>query len=309
MGRLGDIVQNGLRHTRQALFSGTAEQRADARMHIRNRLELELLARRQQEMSFERNGFVWTGPTTCTITRAIFIDGQHQDAVIPQLSRWVPLDRADRPYIVNVGANIGDTALPLTRICKHVIAIEPSPETFERLQTNVRKNHLQDRITCHQVAISTTTGTAQMVVAAQPGNSELLGEDGRVGFDGADQRAGIISVPTRPLDDLLQSTGVAPDQVAFVWSDTQGFESQVVMSGPDLWQAGVPLWVEVWPKGLDCHGGTGQFIQVCMQHFRQFVTAEDMSASRPNAQPISSLEAVVMQIREQDMNTDILLLP
>lgn len=303
MGRLDEFLKNGLRYSREALLSGTAEQRAKARSHIKNRLALEVLVRRQREMTFERNGFFWTGPTTCTITRAIYIDGRHQDSVIPQLQPWI---LNDRPYIVNVGANIGDTALPLTRVAKHVIAIEPSPETFRRLEINVQNNGLQDRITCHQVAISTTTGTTAMVLAAQPGNNEILGEDGKVGFDGQDQRVEIVNVPTRPLTELLRSSGVTPEQVALVWSDTQGFESQVVLSGTELWAASVPLWVEVWPRGLDCHGGTQQFIDVCTQQFRQFLCAADLAKT---PQPIGNLQDVVMEIRDRELNTDILMLP
>ena len=49
-------------------------------------------------------------------------------------------------------------------------------------------------------------------------------------------------------------------EVALVCSDTQGFETQIVASGSSLWAAGTPLWVEVWPQGLACHGGVQQFL-------------------------------------------------
>jgi len=303
MSRMAEMLTNGFRYFLQAVQPGTSGARVRARTHIRRRVALEYLSRFRSEITFRRNGFLWTGSPSCTITRAIFIDGQHQDVYIDFLGKWI---HGDRTVIVNVGANIGDTALPLSRAGKRILAIEPSPETFRRLQHNVRNNGLDNAITCSQVAISATAGTAELIIAAQPGNNEILGESGSVGFDGEDRRRGVVSVPTMPLDSLLSSFQVTPDQVALVWSDTQGFESQVIESGAGLWANGVPLWVEVWPKGLDCHGGTGRFVQLCKQNFKQFSTAGQI---RMAPQPIEALESTVAELKEHGESTDILLIP
>jgi FkbM family methyltransferase len=303
MSRAVEFLKNGAGYTLRAFLPGSSEKRAEARTHIRRRLALEYLVRFRSEITFRRNGFVWTGPPGCTITRAVFIDGQHQDVYIGSLGKWII---PERPVIVNVGANIGDTTLPLTRTGKKIVAIEPSPETFARLRTNVLQNGLEESVICCEVAIADTAGSARLVVAAQPGNSEILGESGAVGFDGDDQRRGVVSVMTQPLVDLLRSHGVAPDQVALVWSDTQGFESQVVESGAPLWASGTPLWVEVWPKGLDCHGGTERFVRGCEQHFKSFLTARYLHSA---PEPIEALDALVTNLKQHGQAIDILLLP
>lgn len=302
MSRLAEVISNGWTYSRQSILAGSAEQRATARRHIARRLALEWLSRSRPVITFERNGFRWTGPSHCTITRTIFIDGQHQDVHIGALKKWI--DPA-KPVIVNVGANIGDTALPLSKTGKRVIAIEPNPETIARLQENVRNNGLAEKITCCGCAIAAAAGTAELVIANQPGNAELMGPNGAVGFDGVDQRRNVVSVPTRPLDSLLESLQVAPDQVALVWSDTQGFESEVIASGTALWTHGTPLWVEVWPKGLNCHGGTARFIDLCRQYFPRF-----SSARHPGMEPapIAELESFVAGL-QGDASSDILLLP
>ena len=303
MSRAVEFVRNGLRFARQAIQPGTAGDRAGARLHIKRRLALEFLSRFQSEMTFRRNGFVWTGPVGCTITRAIYLDGRHQDTYIDSLSAWI---LPGRPYVVNVGANIGDTALPLSRTGRKVLAIEPSPETFARLQNNVRQNAMESKVICCQVAISSTEGTAEMVIAEQPGNSEILGEGGSVGFDGIDRRRQVISVPTRPLVDVMASFGIAPDQVGLVWSDTQGFESHVIESGAEVWASGTPLWVEVWPPGLACHGGTDKFVRVCQEHFRRFVPADRF---RETPEPIASFGAFVAGMEQGGLISDVLLIP
>jgi FkbM family methyltransferase len=303
MNRTAEILNNGFQYFRQAVQGGSSDSRARARAHIRRRVALEFLVRLRDEITFKRNGFVWTGPPHCTITRAIFIDGRHQDVHIDLLDKWI---YADRPVIVNVGANIGDTALPLSRTGKKVLAIEPSPETFARLQHNVRQNGLENVIICSQIAISKAEGTAELVIASQPGNSEILGDAGAVGFDGEDTRRGVVSVPTMPLDGVLKSLQIASDQVALVWSDTQGFESEVIESGAGLWANGVPLWVEVWPKALDCHGGTSRFVELCGRHFRQFLTAGKIHAT---PEPIEALESRVAELKQNRLATDMLFIP
>ena len=55
--------------------------------------------------------------------------------------------------------------------------------------------------------------------------------------------------------EVLSAEGVAPDDVAIVWSDTQGSELATIETGDALWTAGVPLFSEFWVDGLDAHGG------------------------------------------------------
>ena len=210
-----------------------------------------------------------------------------------------------RPVMVNVGANIGDVALPLSRSGKHIIAIEPNPETFARLQRNVRQNGLARQITCCNVAIAEKSGTAELVVTADPGNSELSDGHGRLGFDGMDKRRGSVTVKTEGLDILLESLGIRPDQVALVWSDTQGFESHVIASGSSLWRSGTPLWVEIWPKGLACHGGLPYFLELCRTHFTRVMPLERLG-NEP--EPIGALDAIVAGLGSAEF-TDALLVP
>ena len=83
MSRMVEMLTNGGHHFWQAVKPGSPESRVRARTHIRRRLALAYLRRSRKEITFKRNGFIWTGSPSCTITRAIFIDGRHQDLYIP----------------------------------------------------------------------------------------------------------------------------------------------------------------------------------------------------------------------------------
>jgi FkbM family methyltransferase len=265
-----------------------------------------LLTRLRSEITFRRNGFKWTGPTASCITRSIFVNDHYQDGYLKAINKWLRANTDfSRPVVVNVGANLGDVALPLSRLGKRVIAIEPNPESFARLQQNVRQNGLGDSIQCCEVAISDEPGNADLVVAGQPGNSELRGDGGRIGFNGVDVVRSVVSVKTIRLETLLQSLGIPLAEVGLVWSDTQGYESQVISSAPGLWKNGTPLWVEIWPKGLDCHGGTVRFIELCNQYFKRILVA-DRLGDEPEA--IDGLAGMVRALQYGTF-TDALLIP
>ena len=281
---------------------------ADPAVRLRGRriLALEVLKRVRTELTFQRQGFLWAGASASSITQAIYVDEHYQDAHMGPMVEWLKANTAfSRPVIVNVGANLGDVVLPLTRTGKRIVAVEPNPETFARLERNVRQNGLSDRVICCNVAIAASAGTAELVTASDAGNSEINEPGGRLGFDGVDQRAGVVSVKTVRLDDLLASLGITPAQVALVWSDTQGFESQVIESATALWKNGVPLWVEIWPKGLICHGGVPRFLELCRQNFRSLFP-ETRFDGKP--EPITALEPIVAGLKGAEF-TDVLLIP
>ena len=276
------------------------------RRTLRRRLALALLRRLRTELTFRRNGFKWTGPTVCSITRSLFIDGHYQDAYLEPLTNWLWANTDfSRPVVVNIGANLGDVALPLSQTGKRVVAIEPSPETFARLQHNVTQNGLAERIQCSQVAISDEPGSAELVLAGNPGNCELRGDGDRIGFNGVDVVRGVVSVKAMRLDTLMESLGIRSAEVGLVWSDTQGYESQVILSAPDLWKNGTPLWVEIWPKGLDCHGGTDRFIEVCKRHFKRILVAHRLG---DEPEPIDAVGGLVRALKPGTF-TDGLLIP
>jgi hypothetical protein len=107
------------------------------------------------------------------------------------------------------------------------------------------------------------------------------------------------------LDELVKSLQIAPDQIALVWSDTQGFEAQVIESGSALWTNGTPLWVEVWPKGLDCHGGTDRFVELCKKYFTHVLSAKQIGLEPA---PIVYLESIIGELKPTEF-TDVLLIP
>jgi len=171
MRKLIRWVMKGFMYGVQSLLPGSQTRRIRARRQI----ALFFLRHFRTEMTFRRNGFLWTGAPFCLVAESIFLDDHYQDTHIEALTKWL---KGDRPVIVNIGAHIGDVALPLSRTGKRIIAIEPNPETFARLQRNVRQNNLDREIICCQLAVSDMIGEARLVIDPQTANCELMNENG-----------------------------------------------------------------------------------------------------------------------------------
>jgi hypothetical protein len=148
-------------------------------------------------------------------------------------------------------------------------------------------------------------------VPQRRGQAEVKAANGTPqGFGAAPDGGREVAVPARPLTEIVQTQGVAPGQVALVWSDTQGFEREVIESGEALWPAGVPLFVELWPQGLRAHGGVEAFTAAVARYFKQVVPRADLAAhgAQASARPVGELPQILEALKA-GKHTDALLLP
>ena len=207
----------------------------------RRALALRLLEVEAEEITFRRDGIRWTAfPWDHRISGPLFVSGGFQArevrAVLARMTREGRL-AAPRDAIIDVGANIGTSTVPFAREtgCR-VLAIEPVPDVFEVLRRNVADNGLEPQVTCVQAAIS-TDGRDRVRMALPAGNSGG-GEVERPGrpptFAWRDPVRSTVDVPASGLAELLDAHGIAAERVAFVWSDTQGCEAEVMESGARL---------------------------------------------------------------------------
>ena len=88
----------------------------------------------------------------------------------------------ENPIVVDIGGYIGDFAIYAAKylVAKKVITIEPSPQNFVLLETNIRNNNYRDRVIALQMAVTDgnptklnidTAEAGQMRVSAYYGNS------------------------------------------------------------------------------------------------------------------------------------------
>jgi len=119
---------------------------------------------------------------------------------------------------LDIGANIGLTALALSDICfaGKVIAIEPVPRTFELLKTNLADANVQN-VSTFNVAIGAGDGSVSMYV-----DESNLATSFVVDIDkGSNQE-----IPLTSLDSMVSRLAIPP--LDFIKIDVEGCELEVL---------------------------------------------------------------------------------
>ncbi len=251
-----------------------------------------------------------SGDLTWWVPRDERKDGQLADRILR--ARWLPLmDIAGtRQFTVghtmlDIGANIGTTAIPRVILgdFQRVYAAEPHPTNYACLVQNVLKNGLGGLVLPDQVAISNSNGEALMKGANRIGTPRLLPPTA------PDDLPGLFPVPCLTLDAWVKSMGVDLDRVAFVKSDTQGWESFVLGGAAEVLEHEHIVWeIEFSPRLLtraDCDPE-----EFCAQLERHFTHFTDLRRQHDTIRPTSDLQATMADLGQpgQPRYTNLLLL-
>lgn len=246
-------------------------------------------------VGFERGGLRWVGRRSDHVTAELFSKGSYQGEEIEAVDRWLRR-RGASGCIVDVGANIGSTSVTFAARGWRVVAIEPVPDAFDLLRTNVIFNAFEEQVTTVRSAVSSSADEVSIALAGDLGHSEVLAGEEQPGFGSAPHAW--VSSPAAALSSIVERLGLAPADVALVWSDTQGHEADVIESGTDLWRSGTACFIEVWPRGLRSHGAFDRFVAAANDNFVSFAGREDLLAGGDNAElkPMSDFKRFVEEI-------------
>ena len=125
--------------------------------------------------------------------------------------------------MIDVGANIGTTAIPRTMLgdFEQVYAAEPDPGNYACLVRNVVENRLTGRVLPDRVAISDHTGVATLHRTHQIGG-HWIDHSRRPGAEN------LVSVDCRTLDAWIDAMAIDMTRVSFIKVDTQGHEDRIL---------------------------------------------------------------------------------
>jgi len=144
--------------------------------------------------------------------------------------------------LLDIGANIGYYTVQVARkaTAGKVIAFEPDPANFDRLQRNAALNGVNN-VVLHNAALSDKGGNMRLY--KHPFNTG----DYRLYNDGDFEE--FVDVPTLRLDDVVN------EPVDVIKIDVQGFEYFVMKGGEAMLNRYKPMILtEFWPRGLTNSG-------------------------------------------------------
>jgi len=174
--------------------------------------------------------------------------------------------RAGNGTIIDVGANIGLTSIPLVRSRGiRCFAIEADPENFRLLQRNILGNGVESKVSALNVAAFSHATTVEFELSRDNLGDHRIrnaGDHGRRidAFNETNRR--VIKIPADTLDNLLGEELPTMARPITMKIDIQGAEVQAFAGAPRLLSQLDYLIVEFWPYGLERSGASvPQFLQ------------------------------------------------
>jgi FkbM family methyltransferase len=143
--------------------------------------------------------------------------------------------------LLELGGNIGTQTVyfALSGAYGTIVTVEPDPRNFALLVENLHQNGLEDRVKALNCAAGDRHGELDFFLNRKNhGKSSALRQS-------ADDR--MISVPLRPVPEILLETGIASDDVGLVWMDIEGYEPVACRSMQALMERRIPLYMEFTP--------------------------------------------------------------
>lgn len=134
-----------------------------------------------------------------------------------------------KPLLIDVGANVGQTALRFQRALPQaeIWCFEPIPSVYKELCCNTR--HLQS-VACERKAVGASNGLAWMMVGANSEESRIVDET-------VVQAKDRVQVPLITIDSFLAEKGI--EHVHLLKTDCEGFDLDALRGATASLSAGV----------------------------------------------------------------------
>jgi FkbM family methyltransferase len=143
--------------------------------------------------------------------------------------------------LLELGGNIGTQTVyfALSNAYRRIVTVEPDPRNFPLLVANLRQNGLEDRVVAVNCAAGDRHGELEFFL-----NRNNHGKSSALRQAPSDE---MISVPVRPMSEILANAATDPADIGLVWMDIEGYEPVACRSMQVLMERRVPLYMEFTP--------------------------------------------------------------
>jgi FkbM family methyltransferase len=193
--------------------------------------------------------------------------------------------------MIDIGANVGTTSIPRVVLGDFgwVYAIEPDPANYACLFNNVVVNGLRGLVLPDRVAVGDTNGEMTLRMQAT-GTHHLVTR----ASDVSDSER--VTVPCLTLDTWVDRMGIDLADVAFIKSDTQGWDARVLAGASRvLSQKHIAWQIEFSPAMLERSGRSlDEVYALLQQHFTHFIDLRGESGA--HVRPASELRTALAYV-------------
>jgi len=211
----------------------------------------------------------------------VYVLAQHPESLVEEIKRATQCMPVGGRALV-VGAHIGTIAVPLSRSCSELVAIEPNPRAFEVLRLNAAMNG-RDNMMLANFAANDKEEMIEFVVEYNNsgGSKRMPVHKDKMFFQGKTET---IQVPSARLDDALSG-----HEFDLVFMDCEGSEYFALQGMQRILARSRALIVEFIPTHITLAAGVTieDFLRPIKEHFNDlFVPTTGRKAVREEFQSV-----------------------
>ena len=199
----------------------------------------------------------------------------------------------DDGYFLDIGANIGTTSICVKKINPDfkVISFEPGQQNYDLLRVNCILNK-EEGIRAEHIGLGSEVGKRHYYYRIDnPGGSEVCDAE-------SEQYQETVIINT--LDYYLNEKGIRADDISFIWMDTEGFESEVIIgSKKTLKLKAIPLVHEFNPKYYKKKGTVTEYLDIMNEAYSYFFDVRKCEGQAPDIMKINQLERFLYEKNDQ----------
>ncbi|ACE93398.1 hypothetical conserved protein (plasmid) [Rhizobium etli CIAT 652] len=245
-----------LRKARNAAASRIFDTRFGRRLLIEN------IGPRVVSMTVDAGDHLMTFSPADYIGRKVFRKGHFERDAVDRLIailRERGLLRRDAT-LLEIGGNIGTQTVyfALSGTYAEIVSLEPDPRNFPLLELNIRQNQLEEKVRLVNCAAGERDGQIDFFL-----NRNNHGKSSALRQSPTDKK---ISVPVKPVSEILADLSIDPATIGLVWMDIEGYEPVACRSMQPLLSRRVPLHMEFTPLFYGAEG-TRTFISMLSGYY------------------------------------------
>lgn len=207
------------------------------------RLLIENIGPRVVSMTVDAGDHLMTFSPADYIGRKVFRKGHFERDAVDRLIvilRERGLLRKEAT-LLEIGGNIGTQTVyfALSSTYIRIVSIEPDPRNFPLLALNIRQNRLEEKVRLVNCAAGERQGEIDFFL-----NRNNHGKSSAIRQSATDTK---ISVPVKPVSEILADLAIDPAAIGLVWMDIEGYEPVACRSMQPLLARRVPLHMEFTP--------------------------------------------------------------
>ena len=214
-------------------------------------------------------GLLYRGNAANYIDRVVFLCGAYEKFMLFFLRDIVSIFSLEQGVFLDIGANVGNHTLYMSRLVREVHAFEPYGAVLDELRNKIRLNRIKN-VSIHQFGLSNK-------ITEMPFYSPQGGNLGTGSFCPGFKAGGTLykSLPVTTGDLFVHENGVT--DIRIIKIDVEGHERQVLEGLTETITAHRPVVIfEMSPETVRCFSNAHDFKDTFPQdyYFLRFVKAD-----------------------------------